>query len=252
MRRGAIPIVLAALSALAAWPGGAAAEPVSFPHGTLEQKLTTTKPRAPAGWSYSGRYHAANDTSQDPPYMRKMTFYPPPGQRYDTDVPERCTASDLELQLSGPSGCPAASRIAGGVAYGKFMGEKTEIQIDVFNNEGEQVMVIGSPLVGTVSRGRFGPDGSITYESPTCFPALPPGCPIDTALQLGSSVSGKEYTRTIDGVRRSYLTTPPKCPKSRRWTQTIRFWWADGSEDTVVVRQPCTRPKPKKRKRAGR
>jgi hypothetical protein len=251
MGRGAIAVITAAVALALAAP--AAAEPVGFAHGTLEQQLTTKKPNAATGWKYEGRYHAAGDPSQDPPYMRRMTFYPPPGQRYDSSVPERCTASDLELQLSGPSGCPAASRVAGGVAYGKFMGETNELPVDVFNNEREQVMVVSTPMVATVVRGEFGDDGSITYESPTCFPALPPGCPIDTALQTGSSVSGKPITRVIDGVRRSYITTPPKCPKTRRWTGTIRFWWADGTEDTVTVKQSCTRPKrtASKRRRSG-
>jgi hypothetical protein len=252
MGRGVVAAITAAV-ALALPAAPASAEPVSFAHGTLEQQLTTTKPNSPTGWKYDGRYHAAGDPSQDPPYMRRMTFYPPPGQRYDFSVPEQCTASDLELQLRGPSGCPAGSRVAGGVAYGKFMGESTELPVDVFNNEREQVMVVSTPLVPTVIRGEFGDDGSITYESPTCFPALPPGCPIDTALQTGSSVSGQPVTRVIDGVRRSYITTPAKCPKSSHWSGMIHFWWADGTEDDVAVKQPCTRPKrtASKRRRSG-
>lgn len=232
-------------------PAGAAAEPVDFRYGTVDHRYTTTQPNTSTGFSYTGTYHAAGDPAGDPPYMRKMVFYPPPGLRYDTSVPERCTASDIQLQLEGPSACPAGSRLGGGTGRAKFMGEESSFQIDVFNNTNEQVMVIHSPLIATVSRGRIAPDGTIEYASPTCYPALVT-CPTDTVLQTGSSVTTQPYTR--DG--RGYTTTPPKCPKAGHWTSSIRFWWADGAEDTVVTKQPCTRPaakkKPKRRRSRSR
>jgi hypothetical protein len=231
LRRGILPLLAAVLAAL---PGSAAAEPVSGPHGTIDHQFTTTEPNAPTGFRFDGTYHAANDPSADPPYMRRMTFYPPPGMRYDTSVPERCTASDLQLQLQGADACPAGSRLGGGTARGKFMGSETTLEIDLFNNAGEQVMLAHSPIVITVSRGKFGRDGSITFASPTCYPALVT-CPTDNALQMGSSVSAPPYTR----AGRSYTTTPPDCPASGYWEGPIRFWWADGSGETLVTRQPC-------------
>ena len=246
---------VAILAVLAAWPATAAAAPVDFSHGTMENRLTTTKPNAATGSSFAARYHAAGDPSGDPPYMRRMTFYPPPGTRYDTSVPERCTASDLELHLRGAAACPEGSRLGGGIASSKFMGESTTLEVNVFNNTGEHVMVIASPGQASVVRGRFGPDGSITYASPTCFPNAA-GCPVDNVLQTGSAVTFPPYTREIGGVTRSYLTTPPKCPKSGTWRQSVRLWWADGTEDTVALEHRCDRPaakrKSKKRKRAGR
>ena len=243
--------VVVAILALLAWPAAAAAAPVDFAHGTIDQRWTTTKPNAPTGWSFQARYHAAGDKAGDPPYMRGMTFYPPAGTRYDTSVPGRCTASDLELQLRGAAACPEDSRMGGGTTTSKFMGETTTLEIDVFNNTNEMFNLIRSPGQASVSRGRFGPDGSITYESPTCFPNAA-GCPVDNALQTGSSVSAPPYIRET----RSYLTTPPKCPKSGRWRASVRLWWADGTEDVVVSEYPCDRPaakkKSKKRKRAGR
>jgi len=161
--------------------------------------------------------------------------------RFDTSVPARCTATDLELALRGPDACPKESRIGGGSADGKFMDQTSKLDIDVFNNTGEQIFVIRSPLVATVTRGKIYPDSSIEFRSPTCYPAFtPPGCPVDNALQLGSHVVVGPYTRTIDGVSRSYMTTPPTCPRSGRWRTPIRFWWADGGDDTVVTEQPCT------------
>jgi hypothetical protein len=103
-------------------------------------------------------------------------------------------------------------------------------------------MVARTPFFATVIRGRIATDeSSITFESPTCYPSTPAGCPVDNVRQLGSSVTFPPYRRSVDGTVRSYLTTPSRCPKSRHWRSVIDFWWADGSTDTVVSRQPCKR-----------
>lgn len=229
------------VATIAMWPAAAAAEPVTFAHGTIDQQWTTTQPGAPTGSHYTGTYHAAGDPAGDPPYMRRMTFYPHAGTRYDTSVPGRCTATDAELGLRGPSACPEDSRLGRGTGRAKAMGSETTVDIDVFNNTDEVVMVISSPGIFTVSRGKISPRQSVTFESPTCYPSVNlAGCPVDNALQLGSDVTMPAYVR--DG--RSYLTTPPTCPESGYWEAPIRFWWADGSKDTAVTRQPCTQPAP--------
>ena len=246
LRRGVTAVrtgtILALACAALALPASAAAEPVTFAHGTIDSGYTTTQPGAPTGMDYTGTYHAAGDPSGDPPYMRRMTSHPPAGYRYDTSVPERCTASDLQLQLEGPSACPEGSRLGGGTARAKFMGEENELEIEVFNNTGEQVMLVRSPIITSVARGKIGPDNSITFSSPTCFPSLVT-CPVDNALQLGSKVFFPAYVR--EG--RAYTTTPAKCPKAGHWRTLVRFWWADGTEDAVTTKQPCTRPAAKKK-----
>lgn len=230
----------------------ATAKPVDFAHGTIDQTLTTVRPNTGAGSHFTARYHAAGDPEAPPPYMRKMTFYNEEGRRWNTSVPERCTASDLELAASGAAACPDDSRIGGGTADILFMGSfPNTVEIDVFNNTREQIMLARSSGLTTVTRGLIRPDSSIEFASPTCFPSHA-GCPVDNVLQVGSDVRFPPYTRRSGGKARSYMTTPAKCPKSRRWRSTVRLWWADGSDDRVVIRQPCTRPKAKRRKGAKR
>lgn len=226
--------------AFVAMPAVAVAAPVSFPHGTLDYRFTTKHERTPTGWSYLASYHAANDPSADPPYMRSMTFHNPPGFALDTSVPERCTASDAQIALFGPSACPPGSAIASGTTTGKFMNQVTVLQVDVFNNTDEQILVARTPFIATISRGRIAPDTSVHFTSPTCYPAVPgASCPVDDALAVGVDVKGPAYTRTVDGVVRSYQTTPPSCPKAGYWETPIDFVWADGTQETVVPRQPC-------------
>jgi hypothetical protein len=253
MRARATRACLLLLGLAAAWPAGAAAKPVSFPRGTVDLTYTATKPGSPTGSSFTGRYHAAGDPEAYPPYMRKMTFHLPRGMRYDTSVPQRCNASDLELALRGPAACPPGSRLGGGTADGLVMERfPSTIDVDAFNNEGEQVMVARTPFFATVIRGRMAAGGSsITFESPTCYPSTPAGCPVDNVRQLGSSVTSPPYRRSVDGSVRSYLTTPSRCPRSRHWRGVIDFWWADGSTDRVVTRQRCKRRRAKLRRRAA-
>jgi hypothetical protein len=119
-------------------------------------------------------------------------------------------------------------------------GAPSTLTIDFLNNADEQIILAHSPGLSTVARGKINSDGSIEFASPTCFPALQPaGCPVDTVLQLESSISVPPYTRTVAGVTRSYLTTPPTCPAQGYWENPIRLWWADGSIDTVVPQEPC-------------
>jgi hypothetical protein len=245
LRVGLLVQLLCAASVL--WAAGAAAEPGTGPREVVDQTFTTTSPKSPTGLGYNGRYHAAGDESGNPPALRRMVFYPPPGMRYDTSVPERCTASDVELQVRGPDACPAGSRLGGGTTEGLIMQPVTggfvwdhyTHPVYLLNNANEQILLVESEGF-TVVRGRFQPDGSIDWVLPTCFPTVPgTECVDDYVIQLGTSSMMPAYMRTSGGRVRSYATTPPKCPAAGHWETRVGFWWADGSADNVVTTQPC-------------
>ena len=233
---------LVAWAAFAALPGGATADPGSGPRETVDQTFTTTAPAAPTGLGYSGRYHAAGDPNGNPPYLRRMVFYPPSGMRLDTSVPDRCTATDAELAVRGPAACPAGSLIGTGTADGIFYFPFSDQVFDryhhntyVLNNAGEQILLVESEGF-TVQRGQVHPDGSVEFNPTTCFPATPTGqCADDYILQLGSTSTLPAYTRGSG----SYATTPPTCPDSGHWESVVKFWWSDGSVDSVTSTQPC-------------
>ncbi|HEX8065485.1 MAG TPA: hypothetical protein VF520_03040 [Thermoleophilaceae bacterium] len=253
-----MPTALLVWALTAVCAAAAAAQPGTGPRETVDQGLTTTRPNAPTGFTFTGRYHAAGDPEGEPPFLRRMVFYPPRGLRYDTSVPERCTASDLELELQGAAACPEGSRIGGGTTEGVFYApvadgvvfDRYTHTVDVMNNEDEQIVLVNSEG-STVVRGRLRPDGSLEFVTTTCFPSTKPmaECPDDYVLQLGSSTNLPPYTRTENGRVRSYATTPPTCPARGYWKSVIRFWWADGSEDAVATRQPCSRPRKRHRGR---
>ena len=243
--RGVLSIgVVGVLCAL--WPAAAAAGQASGPRETIDQSFTTTAPATPTGVSYSGTYHAADDPNGIPPFLRRLVFYPPPGMTFDTSVPDRCTASDAELQVRGPDACPPGSLIGTGNAQGIVFlpftgGEFHRYTHDVFvlNNAGEQILLVQSEGY-TVTRGSVAPDGTVDFSPPTCFPHPSTGCPDDNVLQLSSSTFLPAYTRdTADGPR-SYATTPATCPDTGNWQSRVRFWWSDDAVDDVVTTQPCS------------
>ena len=216
-------------------PASASAQPIQFTHGTIDQQYTTAQPATASGLTFTGTYHAAGNAQADPPYMRKQVTYPPAGAIYDTSVPDRCPASDAELETQGPSACPAGSVIGKGTSSGRVAGLFSgTLDTYLVNNKDEQIVVGQTPLLWTVARGHIRPDGSIQFTFPTCFPSEA-GCPIDDVLQLGSTMNVPVYTKGSA----SYLTTPPTCPASGHWETPISYWWADGTKDTVVTEQPC-------------
>jgi hypothetical protein len=227
----------------ALFAGAAGAEPGSGPRATVDQTFTTAAPDSPTGLGFTGTYHAEGDPAGDPPFMERMVFYPPAGMRYDTSVPDICTASDFELQMQGPDACPEGSLIGDGTTQGVFFVPFAhDLVVDRYthnmylaNNTNEQIILVEAEGYAVV-RGRFQPDGSLEFASPTCFPTPPTGqCLDDHVLQVASSSTIPEYTRESG----SYATTPPECPAAGHWTSQIRFWWKTGDVETVETTQPC-------------
>jgi hypothetical protein len=236
--------MLCALSALCA--AGAAARPGSGPHETVDQRFTTKQPGSPTGVSYTAAYHAAGDPSSPPPFMRRVVVRPPRGMRYDTSVPELCSASDAELQVMGPAACPAGSRLGGGTAEGLLLMPFSDTVFDHFthnvhllNNTNEQILLVESEGF-TVVRGRIDPDGTMEWTPPTCFPAPPAGgCADDYIIQLKTATTMPAYTTGSGDNIRSYTTTPPRCPARGYWRTRVHFEWSDGSVDDVTSKQHC-------------
>ncbi len=226
---------------------GAAAQAVSGPRETVDQSFTTTRPNSPTGLSYSGTYHAAGDENGDPPYLKRMIVYPPPGMRYDASVPDQCGAPDPQLELMGAAACPAGSRLGGGSINGSILDpvlhtftSDFEYSFDVLNNANEQLILVNSGQGRTVVHVRIRPDGAFDALMPTCFPWVETaGCADNFILVRKDMSSLPRYTRTIGGRLRSYATTPPKCPTRGYWQTRMEIYWSDGSVDSVESPQPC-------------
>ena len=229
------------------WTASAAAQPGSGPREDVNQTFTTTHPGSPTGTHWLARYHAAGKKSGEPPYVHRMVFYPPRGMRYDTSVPGRCTAPDVELQAFGPAACPVDSRLGSGTVKGifyepighDFVFDRYTHHVDVMNNTNEQIILVKAEGYAVV-RGTVRPDGTQDFRTPSCFPSPPVGDCLDDYVKLSyTNTFLPAYTRKSGGRVRSYATTPPKCPASGYWRTRVKFWWGNGAIDSVVTKQRC-------------
>jgi hypothetical protein len=243
--------VLALVTALTGVPPAMAA---TGAHETVEISTTSADPGASAGLTYRASYHSATDPESDPPALRRLVIELPAGTRTDTSVPGQCTASDMEIMLIGQGACPASARIGSGQVTVREFGLSSATYDSVLENApGQQLELVtsGSRVLGVVHTYIQGTtlDGPI----PTCLTGgqPPSGCPIDQLTLLSNHLQTEAISRGQGRNRRNYGTTPSTCPPSRLWTGRARFYYADGSSDSVVYHVACRRP-PRPRRRALR
>ena len=116
-----------------------------------------------------------------------------------------------------------------------------ENRLDNFNNDGELIGVADAedippvpPLGRVVSRSKIS-GTSTTVEFPS-FPGNPP--PDNFTAIKTLRTSGPAFVKG----NRTALRTPPTCPSSGHWTNTLVFTYRDGVSQTVESPSPCRPP----------
>jgi hypothetical protein len=224
-------LALAVVTPLALAQGEDAYQTSSY---TLSQKLP--------GKSTSERFvfdyvDPANPEGK-PPAVRKVTTILPKGGRYDTSVPEACTASDAQLMAQGGAACPEGSAIGGGVVTvdtgAPGPGRIVTADVEFFNNVDEFIYVNTVRGSGARTIIRAEVTDRLTITPAGMLPGTPPeGGAIDTV------------DVTVEGVRNArgnYITTPPRCPKDRSWTARVRFEYDGGVAQTMPTENRCRKP----------
>jgi hypothetical protein len=231
MRR--LPLLAAVLALAAAAPlalaqGEGAYQTSSY---TLSQKA----PGKSASEHFVFDYADPADPAGKPPAVRKVTTILPKGARYDTSVPEACTASDAELTLSGGAACPEGSAIGGGVITvdtgAEGPGRFVTADVEFFNNTNEFIYV--NTVRGTTARTiiRAEVTDRLTITEAGMLPGTAPdGGAID---KVDVTVAG------VHNERGNYITTPQRCPRDRTWTARVRFEYDGGISQTVPTDNPC-------------
>jgi hypothetical protein len=214
---------------------GGAATGATGSYQTASFKFDQAKPDRSSGAAFAVDYVNPSDPPGKPPTVRRVVLEGAPGSRFDTSVPDRCTASDAELTLLGTQACPPGSQVGVGEAtVDSGVPGPTRIvpaHIDFLNNTGELIFLNTVQGTGarTVIRARV--EGRRVITDVGMLPGTPPdGGSIDTAQTLLAA-------RSSGG--RSYLTTPSVCPDSGRWANAVTFTYADGVTQTVDSPTPC-------------
>lgn len=207
---------------------------------TYRDTFTTTTPNASAGRHFQVEFVNPDDPEAKPPAVQHVALRLHPGSRFDTATIERCGASDPELMALGADACPAKSRVGTNLVVvdtgfpepGRFA--TTDF---VFFNAKDQLILLGT-VRGTgarvVIRGRLR-GNALDIDVPPL-----PGTPPDGGADKRERAVFLAASSTRDGRRRNYLTTPPTCPASGRWTHRVTYTYRDGVTQTGTAFSPCT------------
>ena len=212
-----------------------------------EYTLDQVRPDRPAAEHFKFDYVNPDDPDAKPPAVKKVVTILPKGARYDATVPGSCTATDEELTLQGAAACPEDSRIGGGVITVDtgMPGPARIVTADseFFNNaedpDGEFIYL--NTVRGTSARTVIRAD--VTKRRTITTAGMLPGTPPDGGAIDTVDVVVTRVVRRIDGERRAYITTPAKCPRSKRWVARVRFAYGGDVSQTVATANPCKRRK---------
>ena len=238
MRRAlatALALVVCATVALAAEP----------PRQTSSYTLSQKRPDRPTAERFRFDYANPDDGDSKPPAVTRVVTILPRGARYDASVPASCTASDEELMAQGAAACPPDSAIGGGVITvdtgvpgpGRIVTADTEFFNNAEDPEGEFIYL--NTVRGSGARTVVRAD--VTRRRTITQAPLLPGTPPDGGAIDTVDVTVAKVVRTVDGERRAYITTPPRCPRSRRWVARVTFTYGDDYSQTVATKNRCRR-----------
>jgi hypothetical protein len=195
-----------------AFPAAAAADTRAPLYAKMKQRFTTAQPGTWTGWRFDGGLKPFAPGVQVPA-QRSAIFVFPRGTRFDLRAVESCAASPEELVAGGVGTCPEGSEIMSGDAS-LFLGTAGIVAVRAHAYVTRPgLMVAFATGSGTVLRA---------------FRAAIRGHRIEVtlpAVQLGggyeASVTGMSLKVPRFGTRRHPgLRTPPRCPKSGKWTFT--------------------------------
>src|SRR3954452_14526833 len=195
--------------------------------------FTARAPATPSGRVFHDEYFDAGDANAKPPAIQHVHEQLPTGARFDTTAVPLCTASDAELMAEGASACDPRSQVGSEVySFDTGVDGPNRIvtnDIAFLNNTGELIILSEERQSGTrvVVRGKLTRD-TLDFEPPPL-----PGTPPD-----GGADKREDGTYPVTG----WLTTPPTCPASRKWTWRIDYTFRNGEKVTKTSDSPCNQP----------
>jgi hypothetical protein len=210
----------------------AAAEPTA--RVEYSDAFTTRSPATPSGRIFHDEFFDARDASAKPPAVQHVHLQLPEGARFDTGAVPRCAASDAELMAQGPSACDPKSQV-GNEVYSFDTGvdgpnRLVTSDIAFLNNKDELIILTQERQSGSrvVVRGKITRD-TFDFDLPPL-----PGTPPD-----GGADRREDGTYPVTG----WLTTPPTCPKSGKWTFRVDYTFRNGEKVTRTSDSPCNAPR---------
>jgi hypothetical protein len=227
-------IGLALVTVLAAWPAAASARE----RLVSDLVLTSHTPGTPTGATLHLVWPDGPDGKPKP--EAEGVFALPAGTVVDESAIPTCTASDVEMQALGEAACPEGSRLGPGVTT-LISGLGAPFDPFVlddywFHGPGQIVALywLHGTRAPTLKVNRVEIRGSTFIARPSYPPGYPPGT--NTTAKQSDQVVDAKVTEAG-----SFITTPPRCPRSRKWISHATVTYDDGSVDTATAVTRCKR-----------
>jgi hypothetical protein len=219
------------------------------PRQKLDMRFTSKRPGAPTGAKVNPTW-LGDRPGEKPHTITGDSFTFAKGTKLDFSVPTKCTMTDKRLENAGPSVCPKSSRVGEG-EVGLDIGRSVaglprviETHVALLSGGPHQIITLfrvtnlnlGFPL-RVVDRGDV--NGRTLSAANQLIPGFPP--PDQYTAVKFDRLNFKRIVKGHGKDRRSFLTTPPRCPASGEWTNTATFDYVDHVTQEASSASPCRR-----------
>ena len=214
MRRLTLPLALLAALALAA-SAAAATNAALFDLG-----FATKKTAKSTSFSFDVAFANAGGDPV-PAALTRFTVSLPKGSKFNHAGAPQCTATDKQLTAKGSAACAAKTQVGTGKASAVPAGGGNTINttVKIFNMDKKQFM-FQIQLAGKDAARFFATTKRTSLASQALTGKLPGGV-------IVTSLEGSIKKKSSDG--KNLITSPAKCPKSKKWTFGGTFKFADGT-----------------------
>jgi hypothetical protein len=217
-------VLLAALIAVPAW--GAVRQEHHF-----SLTFSSKAPRSPSGVTFStDRFnYKAPSPGQAADRVGSVTFQLAPGTRIDTKAFPSCAKSALAAM--GPGACPRGSRVGSGQAV-----IITGLPIDPVKMSAKVFTTKAGLLTYLTGSGQTQVLALSVSGSKIVAP-VPHVCPTGDCSQVEAVL--KKLTVTLKPGK--LVTTPAKCPATRKWVNKALYKYVNGDTETEKSTSACRR-----------
>ena len=211
----------------------------STPAGDFSFKFSSDRPGTPTALEFRQLYKDPDDPAAKPSPVERFLFAAPEGSVFDGSAVPTCTATDEQFPQMGRDACPPESKVGSGfitVMTGVPGEQPFPADATVFNSGDGIIELFTEQSTGTfvaIERPKF--KGGNAFEDTDIAPT--PGGPPDGRSAAREAYLEFPLTRGSDG--RSFITTPPECHASGRWTARFEWTNADGNSYANVAHTPC-------------
>jgi hypothetical protein len=232
-----IAALAAAVVPLAVVCDTAAAEPTA--RVEYSDAFTTRAPGTASGRVFHDEFFDARDAGAKPPAVQHVHLQLPPGARFDTGAVPACGATDAELMAEGAAACAPGSQLGTEVfSFDTGVDGPNRLvtnDITFLNDPGELIILTQERQSGArvVVRGKIGPE-TLDFEL-----APLPGTPPDGGADKRED---SKFPVTVGPKGKSWLTTPPACPATGKWTFRVDYTFRNGEKVTRTSDAPCNPP----------